>query len=517
MLFNQVATNLHAFPSGCRLSGIISDVPAVQVYGPQDAAISGITTDSRKAGPGWLFAAIAGEHVDGHQYVQRAMEAGAAAVVVQLAQYEHGLRDILTPAYCQHTGTTVIVVHDTREAVAILADRFHASPVRDLKLIGITGTNGKTTVSWLLESILRTAGMKPGLLGTVEYRIGDERVTAAYTTPPAEELHRVFNDMRRAGCDCVVMEVSSHALALRRVYGIEFDVSVFTNLTQDHLDFHGDMQTYLEAKRLLFTTHTRGTALLNADDDSSRILGKGLGRRRRMYGCSGRPAFHMRNVVVNTTGTTLTISHEGKEYSVQSPLMGDFNAYNIAAAFSASVLFGIDPRIAVDGIAALQRVPGRFERIVSVDGVVGVVDYSHTPDSLSKAVATARKLAGDGRVITVFGCGGDRDKGKRPLMGAAATELSDITVITSDNPRSEAPDAIIADIMSGVLPRRDVVVRVHRKQAIHFALRHARPGDIVLVAGKGHEKYQIIGTQRKHFDDSDVIRKYFQDKRGGVL
>jgi len=516
VLFNQVATSVHAFASGCRLSEILSDIPAVQVYGPQDAAVAGITTDSRQVGRGWVFVAEEGEHVDGHRFVQRAMEAGAVCVVVQLRQYEESLHELLTPAYCQHNGTTVVVVRDSREAVAVLADRFYLSPSRELKLVGITGTNGKTTISWLIEGALRAAKMKPGMIGTVEYRIGAAVVPALFTTPPAEDLHRMFREMRKAGCDSAVMEVSSHALALKRVHGVSFDVSVFTNLTQDHLDFHKDMDSYRDAKSLLFSEHTRGTGLLNGDDEASRTLGAALGRKRRLYGQHGNPAFRMRDIVVTAKGTTLTIDHDGSSWTIKSSLVGAFNAYNLTAAFAAAVLLGIDPDVARRGIQSVKRVPGRFERIVSEDGVVAIVDYSHTPDSLAKALETARGLVGKGRVISVFGCGGDRDKGKRPLMGAVASSLSDLAVVTSDNPRTEDPDAIIAAIMTGVVEGSETVIRPSRRTAINHALKLARPGDIVLVAGKGHENYQIIGTVKKHFDDSEVIREYFTAKRGGV-
>ncbi|MCZ7558062.1 MAG: UDP-N-acetylmuramoyl-L-alanyl-D-glutamate--2,6-diaminopimelate ligase [Bacteroidia bacterium] len=515
-MFNQVATNLHAFATGCRLSDIVSDIAAVQIYGPQDAAVANITTDSRRVSRGSVFAAVEGEHVDGHRFVQRAIEAGAVCVVVQLRQYEEGLKDLLTPAYCQHNGSTVAIVHDTREAVAVLADRYYDSPSRDLKLIGITGTNGKTTISWLLQGALRAAKLSPGMIGTVEYRIGDTVLPATYTTPPAEDLHRMFRDMRKAGCKSAVMEVSSHALALKRVHGISFDVSVFTNLTQDHLDFHGDMDAYRDAKGLLFSAHTRGVGLLNADDPVSSHLRAPLGRRGKLYGQHGKPAFRMRDIEVTAKGTSLTIEHAGASWKLRSSLVGAFNAYNLTAAFAAAVLLGIDPEIARRGIQSVKRVPGRFERILSADGVAAIVDYSHTPDSLAKALQTARALVGAGRVITVFGCGGDRDKGKRPYMGAVASSMSDLAIITSDNPRTEDPAAIIAAVYAGVQPGREVMVRSGRKAAIHQALKLARPGDIVLVAGKGHENYQIIGTTKRHFDDSEVVRAYFEARRGGV-
>ncbi|MBE0643454.1 MAG: UDP-N-acetylmuramoyl-L-alanyl-D-glutamate--2,6-diaminopimelate ligase [Bacteroidetes bacterium] len=515
-MFNQVANNLQAIPASVRLSEIINDLAVVTMIGPWNVDIVGITTDSRKVQAGWMFVATQGEHTDGHHFTQSAMERGASCVVVSLLHYETHLHHLLTPAYCQHNGTAVVVVHDTRAAVAQLADRFHRSPSRDLRLVGITGTNGKTTVSYLISSILDAAGIRSGVIGTVAYRIGDNIRPAPFTTPLAEDLHALFAEMRGEGCGTVVMEVSSHALVLDRVYGIQFDLSVFTNLTQDHLDFHRSMGAYRDAKALLFGTHTRGMGLINSDDPHAKEMSVLPARRRKTYGMKGRPSFHMRDIKLSSKGTTLTIDYRGEAHVIHSSLLGGFNAYNLTAAFATGVLLGIDPAIVIKGLRKMKNVPGRFERIVSADGVTAIVDYSHTPDALTKALQTARDLLAEGRLITVFGCGGDRDQVKRPLMGAAAATLSDATVVTSDNPRTEDPDAIIRDILAGVPEGRDVIVKVERRTAIHYALRKARPGDIVLVAGKGHEDYQIIGTKRRHFDDREVVRNYFEKKRGGV-
>ncbi|MFA6233073.1 MAG: UDP-N-acetylmuramoyl-L-alanyl-D-glutamate--2,6-diaminopimelate ligase [Bacteroidota bacterium] len=516
MMFNQVAKSLQSFPARARLSEIINDLPVVTLIGPWDVDVAGITTDSRNVRPGWLFVATQGEHTDGHHFIQSAMERGASCVVVSLLHYETHLHHLLTPAYCQHNGTTVVVVHDTRAAVAQIADRFHGSPSRDLTLVGITGTNGKTTVSYLVSSILQAAGIRSGLLGTVEYRIGETVRPAPFTTPPAEDLHALFAEMRDAGCKTVIMEVSSHALVLERVHGIQFDISVFTNLTQDHLDFHRSMAAYRDAKALLFGAHTRGIGLINSDDPHAAEMSVLPARRHKTYGMKARPTFRMRDVKLSSKGTTFTIDHRGTAYEITSALLGGFNVYNLTAAFAIGILLGIDPAVVIKGLRRMKNVPGRFERIVSTDGVTAIVDYSHTPDALTKALQTARDLVGEGRLITVFGCGGDRDQVKRPLMGAAAATLSDVTIITSDNPRTEDPDAIIRDILVGVPEGRTVLVKSDRKAAVHHALRTAKTGDIVLVAGKGHENYQIIGTTRRHFDDREVVRAYFESKRGGV-
>ncbi|MDT8325183.1 MAG: UDP-N-acetylmuramoyl-L-alanyl-D-glutamate--2,6-diaminopimelate ligase [Bacteroidota bacterium] len=516
MMFNQVATNIHAVPSSVKLSEIINDIPVVQLSGPWDVEIAGITTDSRQVRAGWMFVAIEGEHVDGHDYVQSAMEQGASCVVVQLTQYETHLQQLLTPAYSQHSGTTVVIVQDSRATVAQLADRFHGSPARALTTIGITGTNGKTTIAFLISSVLEAAGIRSGMIGTVAYRIGDDMRRAPYTTPPAEYLHGLLAEIRDAGCSAVVMEVSSHALALDRIGGVEFDLSIFTNLTQDHLDFHGDMQSYRDAKALLFTRHTRGVALINTDDAAGGEMGRELGRSRHAYGTKGSVRYRISDVTANTRGTWLTVTCDGEEHRIASKLIGGFNAWNLAAAFAAGIELGIEAPVVLRGLRMMERVPGRFERIISADGVTAIVDYSHTPDSLEKALTAARNIAHGKRVITVFGCGGDRDREKRPLMGAVASELGDMTIVTSDNPRSEDPEAIIADILTGVKNPERVKTRTGRRGAIRQALKLAAPGDIVLVAGKGHETYQIIGSTRRHFDDREIVRAYFEEQRGGV-
>jgi UDP-N-acetylmuramoyl-L-alanyl-D-glutamate--2,6-diaminopimelate ligase len=368
----------------------------------------------------------------------------------------------------------------------------------------------------LLSSVLEAAGIRSGLIGTVEYRIGDARLAAPYTTPPAEDLQKLLAEMRDAGCKAVVMEVSSHSLALARVHGVQFDVSIFTNLTQDHLDFHQTMEAYRDAKALLFSAHTRGIALINADDASATAMEMPTRRRRKTYGVHGRSSYRIRNVKVSAKGTSLSIEHRGETWAIRSKLVGGFNAWNLAAAFAAGVELGIDAKTVVRGLERVRNIAGRFERIVSADGVTAIVDYSHSPDSLEKAVRTSRELAGDNRVITVFGCGGDRDKAKRPLMGAVASELSDLTIVTTDNPRSEDPAAIIEDILAGIAVKQGVTIRIRRKAGIQFALKAAKKGDVVLIAGKGHEDYQIFGTKRRHFDDREVVREFFNEKRGGV-
>jgi UDP-N-acetylmuramyl-tripeptide synthetase len=411
----------------------------------------------------------------------------------------------------------VLVVDDTRAACARLAARFYGMPAERLRLIGVTGTNGKTTTAYLLSSVLRSAGIANGMIGTVEYRIGRRVVPALYTTPPAEELHRLFADMAAAGCACAVMEVSSHALALRRVDGLRFAVSVFTNLTQDHLDFHGSMDAYRDAKALLFRDHTAGIAVLNADDPASRSMATPRGTRVRSYGTARGAAVRISEVRGTLRGTRCTLTTREGAVAIRSPLAGTFNAWNLAAAYAACSAMGIPDEAIVAGIRRMRSVPGRFEQIRSADGVTGIVDYAHTPDALAKALGSIRALLPLGaRVITVFGCGGERDREKRPVMGAIAAAQSDMTIVTSDNPRGETPAAIIRDIVAGIPAGARAQTRVRRDAAIRLAVTQARAGDVILVAGKGHETTQLTAGRRRHFDDREQLREEFRERRGGV-
>jgi UDP-N-acetylmuramoyl-L-alanyl-D-glutamate--2,6-diaminopimelate ligase len=517
MMFNQLSPDMHRSAAHLRLSDIINDVPVVQMFGPMDTEIAGITTDSRAVRDRWCFVATEGEHVDGHRFIQQAIERSAGCIVLQRRQYEETYAGLLTASYCQHGGVSVLVVEDSRIACAILADRFHRSPASQLFLVGITGTNGKTTTAFLIKQILEAAGYRTGLIGTIEYHIGKTIEPARFTTPPAEELHALFARMTQAGCTAAVMEVSSHALALRRVHGLRFDITIFSNLTQDHLDFHGTLDAYRDAKRLLFGAHTKSHALINADDPAGALMGAAAGKKKRSYGTAARSAFRMTDVTASRRGTSFLLDWKGGSFRVASPMVGSFNAYNLAAAAAVGCLVGLDGAAIARALKRVRSVPGRFERILSEDGVLAIVDYSHTPDALEKAVGTARSLAGsEGRVLTVFGCGGDRDRGKRPIMGAVASRGSDLAIVTSDNPRTEDPDAIVNDILTGIVTGADVHVQPDRRAAIRFALKQASPGDVVLVAGKGHETYQIIGTRKRPFDDREIIRAYFESRRGGV-
>lgn len=470
----------------------------------QDLDISAIQYDSRAIRAGDCFVALRGTHADGHRFVPDAIAQGASVVVLE--------DDNLYPdPYFLHAGVLKIVVGNTRKALALMSSNFYGRPASDLTMIGVTGTNGKTTTTFLLSAILNAAGFVPGLIGTIEYHIGGRTIPATHTTPESLELQGLLGEMRGAGVNAVAMEVSSHALDQSRTYGIGFQAAVFTNLTQDHLDYHGTMERYFDAKKLLFDAlKPGGRAVINADDEWGARLMSGVHHPVVSYGLDPRASIHALESTLSIQGTQVTVGFEAGCIVVRSPLVGRFNVFNILAAFATGTALDITPDILVKGIESVSAVPGRFERIPSPNGWTAIVDYAHTPDALEKCLSTIREvLTGSpgSRVITVFGAGGDRDRTKRPLMGKIAAQLSDIVVITSDNPRTEDPLAIIGDIVRGVPPPVLLRQEPDRKKAIGLAVEQARPGDVILIAGKGHEGYQVIGTERLPFSDRAVLEE----------
>jgi len=405
----------------------------------------------------------------------------------------------------------MVLTQDSRRALAHVATRFYDFPSRELLLIGITGTNGKTTVSYLCEAVLQAAGHTTGVIGTIDYRCGGIRKEATRTTPEASDLQALLRWMRDQGADGVVIEVSSHSLALSRVEGCAFDVAIFTNLTQDHLDFHGTMDQYFEAKARLFpmVKARKGTAVINLDDPAGKRLRDLTKTAVLTYGLSREADLSAEAATYGLEGIHARISTPWGGGEIRSPLLGRHNLYNLLAATGAGLALNLPLERILEGLASLQRVPGRLERVECGQPFTVVVDYAHTPDALERVLRTVRDLAA-GRLIVLFGCGGDRDRGKRPLMGVAAARLADQLFLTSDNPRSEAPEAILEEIATGV--RRvpgamtRVTVLVDRREAIEAALQKAQPGDFVLLAGKGHETIQIIGERKVPFDDREVAR-----------
>jgi len=496
---------LNAILEGVRVTKLYSALYGRMVL-TQDISVREIRYDSRRVGPGDMFVALRGTSSDGHRFIEPAVAAGAVAVIVD--------DDAAVPdPFFMHAGVLKIVVPDTRAALAGCAANFFGRPGDRLTLVGITGTNGKTTTSHLVRSVVEESGKHSGLIGTIEYITGAGTTPATHTTPESLELQGLLAAMVGAGCTAAVMEVSSHALAMRRVEGLEFRAAVFTNLTQDHLDYHGSMEEYFRAKKLLFDSlGARDTAVVNAEDPYGLRIAEGSAGARLTYGFGPACDVQATGVFQGIEGTRCTVRTPAGAIAVDSPLTGRFNVLNILAACGAGAALGIPPEAIARGIGAVRAVRGRFERIGSPAGWTAVVDYAHTPDALENCLRTIRELAGKGgRVITVFGCGGNRDRGKRPIMGRIASSLSDMTIVTSDNPRNEDPDAIIAAIVEGTVPGGDVTTEPDRRAAIRTALGRARPGDVVLVAGKGHETYQLIGARREHFDDREEVERFIRE------
>jgi UDP-N-acetylmuramoyl-L-alanyl-D-glutamate--2,6-diaminopimelate ligase len=474
-----------------RLSAALA--PA-QLVGSAATPVTGLAYDSRAVQPGALFFCVPGERVDGHEFAAAAVAAGAAALVVERR---------LPLAVPQ------LVVADARTAMAVAADEFFGRPTETLETVGVTGTNGKTTTAFLLHAILEAAGRRPGLLGTVESRIGGEHRPAVRTTAEAIDLQRAFREMLDAGNESCVIEATSHGSVLRRLHRVRLAAIAFTNLTQDHLDFHGTLDRYFEAKRALFLTDPAPSAAVNVDDPYGRRLADELRRASPAlltYGLAGDADLRPDSLELDAGGARF---HAGG-IAVESRLRGRFNVHNVLAAIAVARLVGVGDAAIAAGVAAVDGVPGRFEAVEEGQPFSVIVDYAHTPDALENVLRAARDF-GDGRVICVFGCGGDRDREKRPLMGRAASALADLVVVTSDNPRSEEPRAIVDAILGGVAG--ETVVELDRRQAIGVAVSAARPGDVVVIAGKGHEQGQESAGRKVPFDDREVARAAIRELR----
>ena len=467
--------------------------------------VSSVEYDSRRVKPGCAFVAMRGETSDGNRFIDQAIQAGAVAIISD------------SPAGKPRAGVAWALVAHGRRALARVSENFYKRPAERLAITGITGTNGKSTTAFLIEAILTAAGRKSALIGTIEYHVAGRTYQAPHTTPEALELARLFQEAIAEGASDAVMEVSSHALAQQRIFGVPFDVAVFTNLTRDHLDYHKTIDEYFAAKRVLFEgcgTDAPRVAVTNLDDEHGAKLADFSRKRSSVvlsYGWD-RGDFHAEKVEITPRGTRFDLITPEEKLAIFSPLIGRVNVYNALAAAAACAARGCKPETIARGIAALTHVPGRFQRVDCGQPFTVVVDYAHTDDALRNLTALAREFVsrggGTARVITVFGCGGDRDRAKRPLMGEAAGRGSDFVVLTSDNPRSEDPRAIINDALVG-LQKTGVKysVEADRRKAIALAIGEARPGDIVLLAGKGHEKVQVTREGSHPFDDVEVARE----------
>jgi len=483
-----------------RLGDLIDGMTILDFQGDPDLEIPAIAYDSRLIQPGGLFVALRGHRQDGHDYIGDAISRGAAAVLSELPRPVRGGE--------QANRVAMIQVPDARRTLSGLAVRFFDAPFKNVNLIGITGTNGKTTTAYLLESILVAAGRRPGVIGTINYRFPEHVLEAPVTTPESLDLMQTLHKMADSAVTDVVMEVSSHSLDQGRVRDCRFQVAVFTNLSQDHLDYHGSMEAYFEAKARLFRpSQERGDsgpphAVINADDPRGRDLIELTKARIITYGMGKGCLIRAEDVHVSRAGLKARLITPAGETDIASALIGAHDIYNIMAAAGAAWVMGIALESIYAGILRLRGVPGRLEWVKNRRGLALIVDYAHTPDALLKALQAVRLLT-TGRVITVFGCGGDRDRGKRKEMGRIAGMGSDKVFITSDNPRTEDPAAIAAQIEAGVMESgiRDYVLELDRNRAIQQAVRIAHDGDLVLIAGKGHETYQIVGRQKRSFDD----------------
>ncbi len=484
-----------------RVSEIIGSLALTADRVGGDPEIAGIAVNSRQVRPGYLFAAIPGECADGWDYVDDAIQRGAVAIVTEhTADPRHGV--------------CLITVPDVHAAFAQIASALNGHPTRDLKVVGITGTNGKTTTSYMVRDVLKSGGIDAGLIGTVAYEVGERIISAGRTTPDAATLQDLMKQMVSADCTAAVMEVSSHALVQKRVSGIDFDVAVFTNLTRDHLDYHGTMEAYFEAKASLFRgLAPTATAVINTDDPwGARLHGETLPCRTLTTGMGGAVDVTAERVVVDIGGCAFIAKTPWGDQEIRLQLLGRHNVSNALACIAACGVLGVSPSDAARGLSRLAAVCGRLEPIRSDRKFSVFVDYAHTDDALSHALTTVRELT-TGRVIVVFGCGGDRDKTKRSVMGGVASSLADVVVVTSDNPRSEAPAAIIEDILSGIDASAATIETVEdRAQAIHQAIEMADDGDSVLIAGKGHETYQECGSRTIPFDDHEVARTALESR-----
>uniref|UniRef100_A0A7V2ZIR8 UDP-N-acetylmuramoyl-L-alanyl-D-glutamate--2,6-diaminopimelate ligase n=1 Tax=Ignavibacterium album TaxID=591197 RepID=A0A7V2ZIR8_9BACT len=484
------------------LTELINHVKVIQVAGNvQRKDVSSIEYDSRKVKKNSVFVAIKGYKTDGHLFVMDAINKGAVAVVVE---EDSNIPDEIFI----HADIAKVVVHNSRIALAELSKGFYKDPTSKLKLIGITGTNGKTTTAFIIKNIFETAGIKTGLIGTIANYIGAEKIDSKLTTPESNDLNNFFLQMINSGCKNAVMEVSSHSLVLNRVYGLNFAGSVFTNITSDHLDFHQTFENYLQAKKILFDIlSSESVAIINSDDKASMRIVSDSKAKKITYGKSENSDYVISSVKYDLNGTRFILTTGGKSYNLSTRLIGEFNAYNSAAAFALADQFGIPKEKIIEGIESTPFVPGRFE-VIGSGRKKAIVDYSHTADSLEKAILALRDIIGNERqLVTVFGCGGDRDKTKRPVMGKVATELSDLVIITSDNPRTENPMQIINDIKQGVAKNNFIVIE-NRYEAIKYAIEKSKDDAAILIAGKGHETYQEINGIRNHFSDQETAKEF---------
>jgi len=482
------------------LKHILHGIPVRHIAGALDIGVSAVCFDSRQAKPGSLFVAVAGTQTDGHLYIDQAVSRGASAVLCERVPEN------------PDRGVTFIQVDDSAFALGVSASNFYGNPSKRLRLVGITGTNGKTTIATLLYNLFSKMGYGVGLISTVRNLVGDREVPATHTTPDPLTLNHLLHDMVEAGCDFCFMEVSSHAIVQQRIAGLHFAGGIFSNITHDHLDFHKTFDEYIRAKKMFFDGLDRSAfALSNADDRNGQVMLQNTFAHRKTYGIRSMADFRAKIIESHFEGMLLYL--DGQEIWVKP--VGEFNAYNVLAAYGAAILLEQETMKVLTALSSVTGAEGRFETVISPAGVVGIVDYAHTPDAVRNVLETIQALRRDSaQVITVLGCGGDRDRAKRPKMAAVAVDLSNKVILTSDNPRSEDPLQIIREMETGIPDNKrwQVFSIADRREAIRAACHLAQPGDIVLVAGKGHEKFQEINGQRLAFDDKAVLNETFNEQ-----
>ncbi len=484
-----------------KLSAMLKSADYIKTVGDTTREVQNICYDSRIIKPGDMFVCIVGYETDGHKYIGGAIAAGASVIVVQ-----DGAEIPAIPK-----DVTVVYAENTRKILAQLSAAFYGHPQKHLKIIGVTGTNGKTTVTTLVKSILEFEGKTVGLIGTNANMICGRTLPTERTTPESLELFALFAEMVAEGVEYVVMEVSSHSLDLYRVYGIEFCVGAFTNLTQDHLDFHGTMEQYLNAKKKLFLQSRCG--VVNVDDDAGKSVAKAEDCPMLSYAIDGEADMKAFDIHLSARGVIFSVEHKKQRYTVRLGIPGKFSVYNALTSIGIVAAAGMEISRAVEALTFAKGVMGRCETVYTNTDYTVIIDYAHSPDGLENIIKTVREFA-EGRVITLFGCGGDRDRTKRPIMGKIAGQLSDYCIVTSDNPRTEQPAAIIEEIVAGVTETDcEYIVIENRREAIGYALKFAKPGDCVILAGKGHETYQILGKTKHHFDEREVIAEYLAEMK----
>lgn len=487
-----------------KLSELLNKVRIIQVVGNAELKeIEDITIDSRTVKKNSLFFAIHGEKTDGHKFIPDVINNGAAAVVLQ--NPEAYPDQIFTHANC-----VKIVVEDSRKSLSEFSNVYYGEPSKKLILIGVTGTKGKTTTAFYVKNVFQQAGYKCGLIGTIANYIGDKEVKTMLTTPQSHEINGLLSQMISEDCKACVMEVSSHALALHRVDYLDFNLGIFTNITSDHMDYHKTFDHYLSSKKILFDKiSSEGKVIINADDPNALEISKDSKAAKYFYGTAKSAEFRMQNVEFDLEGTTFDVINNNNQFHFNTSLVGHFNAYNAASAFAAAVISGINPNIAVEGIKTTPQVPGRFE-VISMKNKKVIIDYSHTSDSLKQALTAVHHIVKNERpVYTVFGCGGDRDNTKRPVMGGIASDMSRYVFVTSDNPRTEDPLKIIDQVVGGIKKDNYKVIE-NREEAIRSSIFESEDNAVILIAGKGHENYQEINGVRKHFSDKETAEKYLK-------